>query len=156
MTLRRPALDPTTVEPRTGSAYPRELHARVLPREKRALGDALGLTRFGVNLTTLHPGRESSLRHCHAREEEFIYVLDGELVLHTDDGEQLLIAGMCAGFPAGSGDAHHLVNRSDRPATYLEIGTREPDGEVVYRDDDLAAHKADGKWVFTRKDGSAY
>ena len=78
----------------------------MLPREKRALGDALGLTRFGVNLTTLAPGRESSIRHHHSHEDELVYVLEGELVLRTDAGEQLLTAGMCAGFPAGSGDAH--------------------------------------------------
>ena len=152
-----PALDPSTLTPRTGSLYPAPFKARVLPREKRALGDALGLTRFGVNLTTLLPGRESSMRHHHAREDELVYVLEGEVVLRTDQGEQVLGPGMCAGFPAGSGDAHQLVNRSDRPARYLEVGSRDPSDAVEYPDDDLAAHKdAAGAWVFTHRDGSSY
>lgn len=157
MSLRLPALDPATVPARTTSGYPEPFRARVTPREKRALGDALGLTRFGVNLTTLPPGKESSMRHYHAREDELIYVLEGELVLRTDDGEQRLTAGMCAGFPAGSGDGHQLVNRSDRPARYLEIGNRDPDDTVGYSDVDLAAHKtADGTWLYAHKDGTPY
>ena len=151
--LTLPALDPATVTPRTGSGYPEPFRSRVLPREKRALGDALGLTRFGVNLTTLAPGRESSIRHHHSHEDELVYVLEGELVLRTDAGEQRLTAGMCAGFPAGSGDAHQLVNRSDVPARYLEVGSRDPDDAVVYPDDDLAVHKdATGAYVFSRLD----
>ena len=147
--LTLPALDPATVTPRVGSGYPEPFRSRVLPREKRALGDALGLTRFGVNLTTLAPGRESSIRHHHSHEDELVYVLEGELVLRTNAGEQRLTAGMCAGFPAGSGDAHQLVNRSDAPARFLEIGSRDPD-------DDLAVHKdATGAYVFTRRDGSS-
>ncbi|MFN7130887.1 MAG: cupin domain-containing protein [Myxococcales bacterium] len=157
MKLALPALDPATVVPRTTSTYPEPFRTRVTPREKRALGDALGLTRFGVNLTTLFPGKESSMRHCHAREEEFVFVLEGEVVLRTDEGEQVLRAGMCAGFPAGTGNAHQLVNRSERPARYLEVGTREPSDTIGYPDDDLACRKnAEGKWVFTRRDGSAY
>lgn len=157
MKLVPPALDPATVPARTSSAYPEPFRARVLPREKRALGDALGLTRFGVNLTTLAPGRESALRHHHAREDELVFVLEGEVVLRTDRGEQTLGPGMCAGFPAGSGDAHQLVNRSDRPARYLEIGSRDPDDAVGYPDDDLAAHKdATGAWTFTHRDGRPY
>ncbi len=124
MSLQRPALDPSSIEPRTASAYPAVFHARVLPREKRALGDALGLSRFGVNLTTLFPGRESSLRHYHSHEEEFVFVLEGEVVLRTDQGEQVLTAGQCAGFPAGAANGHQFINRSDRPARYLEIGNR--------------------------------
>src|SRR5262245_57130980 len=125
MPLRRPALEPGTVEPRTDSSYPEPFRSRVLPREKRALGDALGLTRIGVNLTTLFPGVESSMRHHHTHEDELIYVLEGEVVLRTDAGEQVLGPGTCAGFPAGSGDGHQLVNRGDRPAIYLEISNRE-------------------------------
>jgi uncharacterized cupin superfamily protein/glutathione S-transferase len=155
--LRRPALDPSTVPPRTTSSYPEELRSRVTPREKRALGDPLGLTQFGVNLTTLPPGKESSLRHHHAREDELVFVLEGELVLRTDEGEQLLTAGLCAGFPAGTTDGHHLVNRSDRPARYLEIGSRVEGDSVVYSDVDMACRKnADGAWVYTRRDGSPY
>lgn len=146
---RRPALDPATVPPRTTSGYPEELRARVLPREKRALGDALGLTKFGVNLTTLFPGKESSMRHYHSHEDELVFVLEGELVLRTDEGEQVLHAGMCAGFPAGSQNGHQLVNRSDRPARYLEIGNRDPDDTVVYTDVDLAAVKTPDGWSYT-------
>lgn len=154
--LTLPALDPATVTPRTGSGYPEPFRSRVLPREKLALGDALGLTRFGVNLTTLAPGRESSIRHHHSHEDELVYVLEGELVLRTDAGEQRLTAGMCAGFPAGSGDAHQLVNRGDAPARYLEIGSRDPDDAVEYPDDDLAVRKdATGNYVFTRRDGAS-
>lgn len=157
MTLKLPALDPSAVEPRTTSGYPAVFRPRVTPREKRALGDALGLTQFGVNLTTLFPGKESSLRHYHAREDEFVFVLDGEVVLRTDDGEQLLSAGMCAGFPAGTTNGHQLVNRSDRPARYLEIGSRAPEDVVGYSDVDLACRKnAEGGWVFMRRDGSTY
>ncbi|MCX5745545.1 MAG: cupin domain-containing protein [Proteobacteria bacterium] len=157
MTLKPPALDPTTMPPRTTSGYPEEFRARVLPREKRALGDALGLTRFGVNLTTLFPGKESSMRHFHTREDELVFVLEGEVVLRTDEGEQVLTAGMCAGFPAGTTNGHQLVNRSEHPARYLEIGNRDPSDTSGYPDVDLASHKhADGGWRFTRRDGSSY
>lgn len=157
MTLTAPALDPTTVPPRTSSGYPEAFRTRVTPRDKRALGDALGLTRFGVNLTTLYPGKESSMRHYHAREDELVYVLEGEVVLRTDAGEQVLRAGMCAGFPAGTTDGHQLVNRSAHPARYLEIGNRDPLDVVGYSDVDLACSKdAAGAWVYTRRDGSSY
>lgn len=157
MTLRLPALDPTTTAPRTSSGYPEVFRHRVVPREKRALGDALGITQFGVNLTTLSPGKESSLRHYHAREDEFVFVLEGEVVLRTDDSEQVLTAGMCAGFPAGTTNGHQLVNRSALPARYLEIGSRDLADVVGYSEEDLACRKnAEGVWVFTRRDGSAY
>ena len=157
MTLKLPALNPSTLSPRTSSGYPEVFRARVTPREKRALGDALGLTRFGVNLTTLYPGKESSMRHYHAREDEFIFVLEGEVVLRTDEGEQVLTAGMCAGFPAGTTNGHQLVNRGAHPARYLEIGNRDPSDSSGYSDVDLASRKnADGVWVFTRRDGSSY
>src|SRR5688572_31248820 len=115
MTLHIPALDPSTLTPRTSSMYPEPFRDRVLPREKRALGDALGLTKIGVNLTTLAPGKESSMRHFHTREDELLFVLEGEVVLRTEEGEQLLTAGTCAGFPAGARNGHQLVNRSDSP-----------------------------------------
>jgi uncharacterized cupin superfamily protein len=157
MTLRRPALDPATVTARSSSTYPPQFAERVLPREKRALGDALGLTKVGVNLTTLGPGKESSMRHYHTHEDELVFVLEGEVVLHTDDGEQVLTAGMCAGFPAGSTDGHHLVNRSDRVARYLEISNRDPADGASYPDVDLVYSKGpDGKPRFSRKDGSPY
>lgn len=157
MSLKPPALDPSSIAPRTTSTYPEVFRERVLPREKRALGAALGLTRFGVNLTTLFPGRESSLRHYHSHEDEFVFLLEGELVLRTDEGEQLLTAGMCAGFPAGTKNGHQLVNRSEHPARYLEIGNRDPADRAGYSDVDLAVSKdAKGAWVYTRRDGSSY
>src|SRR5581483_10086953 len=125
--MKRPALDPTTIEPRTQTGYPEPFRSRVLPREKRALGDALGLTKIGVNLSTLFPGKESSMRHWHTKEDELVYILEGEVVLVTDEGEQTLTAGMVCGFPAGSTNGHQLVNRSDKPARYLEISNRDPD-----------------------------
>jgi len=157
MALRTPALDPATVTPFTSSSYPEPFRSRVLPREKRALGDALGLTRIGVNLTTLPPGKESSMRHHHTREDELIFVIEGEVVLRTDAGEQRLTAGMCAGFPAGSKDGHQLVNRGDRAARYLEISNRDPDDRAEYPDVDLVYQKGpDGGPLFTRKDGTRY
>jgi uncharacterized cupin superfamily protein len=149
---RLPALDPATVAPRTGSGYPEPFRSRVLPREKRALGDATGLTKIGINLTTLLPGKESSVRHYHTLEDEFVFVLEGEVVLRTDEGEQTLTAGMCAGFPAGTTNGHHLVNRSSLPARYLEISNRDPKDAAEYPDDDLRYSKApDGSAIFSRK-----
>lgn len=139
---------------RTSSGYPEPYRSRVLPREKRALGDAFGLRTVGVNLTVLPPGKESAMRHWHTREDELVYVLEGEVVLRTDHGEELLTAGMVVGFPAGDGNGHQLVNRSPRPATYLEISNRDPEDVAEYPDDDLALRKVEGKNVFTRKDGS--
>lgn len=157
MPLQRPALDPSEVQPRSSSGYPEPYRSRVLPREKRALGDTLGLTKIGVNLTTLAPGKESSMRHFHTLEDEMVFVLEGEVVLRTDQGEQVLKAGMCAGFPAGSKDGHQVVNRSDRPARYLEISNRDPEDSAEYPDVDLAYRKApDGSPRFTRKDGTSY
>jgi uncharacterized cupin superfamily protein len=150
--IRLPALDPATVTPRTGSGYPEPFRSRVLPREKRALGDATGLTKIGINLTTLMPGKESSVRHFHTLEDEFVFVLEGEVVLRTDEGEQTLVAGMCAGFPAGTTNGHQLVNRTSRPARYLEISNRDPADTAEYPDDDLRYLKApDGSAVFSRK-----
>jgi len=157
MSLKPPALDPATVPPRSRSGYPEPYRSRVLPREKRALGDALGLTKIGVNLTTLPPGKESSMRHFHTREDELVFVVEGEVVLRTDEGEQTLTAGMCAGFPAGSKNGHHVVNRSDRPARYLEISNRDAEDGAEYPDVDLAYRKAPGGGaIFTHKDGTPY
>ena len=104
--VKLPALDPASLAPRTGSGYPEPYRSRVVPREKRALGNALGLSKIGINHTTLPPGKESSMRHWHSHEEEFIFVLSGEVVLRTDAGEQVLKAGMCCGFPLGTSDGH--------------------------------------------------
>ena len=151
-----PVLQPENVEPHRGSNYPEPFKARVATRAKRRLGDAVGLKNFGVNLTTIAPGGQSALRHWHAVQDEFIYIISGELVLVTDAGEQLLKAGMAAGFSGGKADAHCLLNRSDDDATYLEIGDRNPGDAVHYPDDDLAASMKDGRWTFTRKDGTSY
>jgi uncharacterized cupin superfamily protein len=155
-TLERPALDPSTVVPHTGSGYPEPFRSRVLPREKRALGDAVGLTKIGINLTTLPPNSESSMRHFHTLEDEFIYVIEGTVMLRTDEGEQMLTAGMCAGWPAGDRNGHQLINRSDQPARYLEISNRDPEDVAVYPDVDLAYRKENGRAVFTHKDGTPY
>jgi uncharacterized cupin superfamily protein len=137
------------------SGYPPDLRVKLGGREKRALGDVFGLVNFGVNLTRLPPGAASSLRHAHAKQDEFVYILEGEPVLLTDAGETPLRPGMCAGFPAGTGDAHHLVNRSARDVLYIEVGDRTPGDSATYPDDDLAVEMGpDGKWKYSRKDGT--
>jgi uncharacterized cupin superfamily protein len=135
--LKLPALDPEQVPQVRGSGYPEPFRSRMGDRVKRRLGDACGLTRFGVNLVTLGADGQSALRHWHTLEDEFIYVLSGEVALVTDAGEQRLSAGMCAGYPAGARDAHHLINRGGVPATYLEIGNRIDGDNAFYPDDDL-------------------
>ncbi|MBB4198089.1 cupin [Rhodoblastus sphagnicola] len=138
------------------SNYPEPFASRMQGREKRALGDFFGLTRFGVNLVTLAPGAESALLHRHSRQEECVYILDGHPTLVTDAGEFPLAPGMCAGFPP-DGVAHQLVNRAARPAVYLEIGDRPPGDEASYPVDDLAAEQADdGRWRYRHKDGRPY
>lgn len=151
-----PALNPEAVSARTSSAYPEPFKALVAGRCKQALGEALGLKNFGVNLVKLPPGAYSSLRHWHMQQDEFVYVLEGELILITDTGEQILKAGMVAGFPAGKPDGHHLVNRSQAVAVYLEVGDRLPGDSATYPDVDLAFEQSLGKPVFTHKDGSPY
>jgi len=148
--------DPKQVEGRRGTIYPAEFAKGFEGRIKRALGNAGGLTQFGVNLTTLEPGAMSAHRHWHAKEDEFIYVLDGELTLVTDAGEEVLRPGMAATFPAGEANGHQLVNRSARPATYLEVGTRSPDEDAQYPDIDLRLQKREGKAVFLHKSGEPY
>lgn len=137
--------------------YPEAFAKRVAGREKRALGDFFGLANFGVNLTRLAPGAQSSLRHAHTKQDEFVYILEGRPALVTDSGETQLEPGMCAGFRAGTGDAHHLHNRTAGEVLYLEIGDRTPGDAASYPDDDLqAVMESDGKWRFLRKDGTAY
>ena len=156
MPLMKPALDPRSVTPLDRSGYPEPYRSRVLPREKRRLGDALGLTRIGINQTVLPPGKESAMRHWHTHEDEFVYVLEGEVVLRTEAGEQPLTAGMCAGFPAGSADGHQLINRSARPAVYLEVSNRDPEDGAHYPDPDvdLVWSPPHARGRFTRRDGS--
>lgn len=155
--LNLPALDPETVPARTGSTYPTdELRSRTTGRSKQALGDALGLHNFGVNRVKLEPGALSALRHWHTRQDELIYVLEGEITLVTDAGEQCLRAGMCAGFPAGKADGHLLINRGNSVAVYLEIGDRLPGDGAHYPDEDLEARTARGPYSFFHKDGTPY
>lgn len=148
--------DPVQLAGRRGTIYPKPLDAGFEGRVKRALTETLGLTQFGVNVTTLEPGALSAHRHWHAKEDEFVYVLSGELVLITNEGETVLKSGMAAGFPASVADAHHLVNRSDAPATYLEIGTRSADEDATYPDVDLRLEKRGGKPAFFHKSGEPY
>jgi uncharacterized cupin superfamily protein len=151
----RAALD---AEPRTSTNYPDEFRDRIQGRVKRALGDLFGLDQFGVNLTELAPGAWSALRHWHSHEDELVYVLDGEIVLITDAGEEVLSPGDCVGFRAGTADGHHLVNRTAQPVRYLEIGSRRPqDDWVMYPDEDLEVRpNGSGKRRFVRKDGTPF
>lgn len=148
--------NPMQIAGRRSTIYPAEYAAGFDKRIKRALGDAGGLTQFGVNLTTLEPGAMSALRHWHKHEDEFVFIVDGELTLITDDGEEVLTTGMAATFPAGEPNGHHLVNRSGAPATYLEIGTRSPVEDVIYSDADLRYLRSDGRRSFVRKSGEPY
>jgi uncharacterized cupin superfamily protein len=136
--------------------YPPEFAKRMAGRVKRPLGDLFALRNFGVNLTTLAPGGSSALFHRHSKQDEFVYILEGNVVLVTDKGEQHLEPGMCFGFPA-SGTAHHLVNRSDGEVTFLEVGDRTVGDAVIYPKDDLQAGLGpERQWIFTRKDGTPY
>ena len=151
------ALDAQSVEPRAKkSIYPEPFASMMEHRDKRVLGDLFGLKNFGVNMTTIRPGGMSALRHAHATQDEFIYVISGNPTLVTDEGETQLAPGMCAGFPA-AGIAHQLVNRTDDTVTYLEIGDRTPGDEGIYPQDDLrAALGPDGRWIYMHKDGRRY
>jgi len=142
----------------TAPPFPPAMVAKVASgREKRVLGDLFGLTNFGVNLTRLAPGGQSALRHAHGKQDEFVYVLEGEATLITDAGETLLKPGMCAGFKAGTGDAHHLVNRTKNDVVFLEAGDRSAGDSVSYPDDDVVAvYGSDGRWKYSRKDGTPY
>ena len=139
------------------SLYPPEFAARMGGRTKHPVGDLFGLSNFGVNLTRLAPGAVSALNHAHSRQDEFIYVIEGRPTLVLGDQEVQLEAGMCAGFQAGTGLGHHLANRSDAEVVYLEVGDRSAGDEVSYPRDDLRAMMGeDGKWRFSRKDGTPY
>ena len=145
-------IDALRIDARRG--YPPPHDEKVAGRSKRRLGDAAGLTQFGVNLTTLKPGAVSSLRHWHDNQDEFVYLLEGELTLIEDDGETVLRPGDAAGFKAGVANGHHLVNRSDRDAVYLEIGTRAKRERAHYSDVDLAVVKDEAGLRYSRKDGT--
>jgi uncharacterized cupin superfamily protein len=149
-----PKIDMNAVPERKGTGYPAPFDEPCRNRIRKRLGDAGGLSQFGVNLLTLMPGTWSSQRHWHATEDEFVYVLSGEVVLHTDAGEEILRPGDCAAFPKGDANGHHLMNRSGQPATVLEIGTRSDDDFAHYPDIDLQIDATVG--VFAHRDGTPY
>lgn len=151
------AIEAISAEPRKKpSNYPEPFFSRMARREKRPLGDLFDLKNFGVNLTKLAPGGESALMHRHSKQDEFIFILEGEPTLVTESGEIRLRPGMCAGFPAG-GIAHHLVNRSASDVLYLEVGDRTAGDVGYYPSDDITAEMdANGNWSFTHKDGRPY
>jgi uncharacterized cupin superfamily protein len=152
-----PAIDPADVPESNATTYPEPLRAPNQQRYNRRLGNHAGLKNFGVNLTRIVPGGQSSYRHAHSRQDEFIYVLEGEVIMETNAGSQVLGPGMCAGFPAGTGDAHRFVNRSNADVLLLVVGDRSGGDVISYPE--VALHGqlgADGKYVFTRKDGTSY
>jgi Uncharacterized conserved protein, contains double-stranded beta-helix domain len=138
------------------SVYPEPFASRMAGRAKRQLGDLFGLTNFGVNLTRLAPNAVSALRHAHTKQDEFVYILQGRPTLHTDEGRTQLSPGMCAGFKAGTGNGHRLINETTEEVVYLEVGDRTPGDEGSYPDDDLKALLVEGKWKFVHKDGKPY
>ena len=149
-----PRIDIANVPVRTGSSYPGKLAQSVGNRSQQALGDAGGLSQFGVNLVTLQPGDLSSLRHWHTEQDEFLMVTSGVLTLVDDHCETPLGVGDCAAFPAGDANGHHLINTSDAPGTFLVVGTRTPTETGYYSDLDMMAKVDNGAFVFTRRDGS--
>ena len=152
-----PAVVATDVPLRTKpSIYPAQFASRVTGRDKRLLGDHFGLKNYGVNLTRLAPRAQSALRHAHSKQDEFVNLLQGKAILVTDEGRTVLVPGMCAGFPGGTGNAHHLINETTEDVIYLEIGDRTSGEEVTYPDDDLQIATIDGRRQFAHKNGTAY
>jgi len=149
-----PKLDLSKIEPVIGSGYPGKLAAEVGGRSAQRLGDASGLTQFGVNLVRLNPGDLSSLRHYHMEQDEFLMVTEGACTPIDDDGEHDMLLGDCASFPAGDANPHHLVNKSDNPAAFLVVGTRSPTETAYYGDLDMMVTDNGDGFNFTRKDGS--
>jgi uncharacterized cupin superfamily protein len=151
-----PKVDIAKVPVKSGTFYPAQFQAECKGRHKQALGDAIGLTQFGVNITRIEPGQTSALRHWHEQEDEFVYMLQGELVLAENDGEVVLKAGDAAGFKAGSGVAHRLINRSNRDAVYFEVGTRAKTERVHYPDVDLELVRDEKGRRYQRRNGEPY
>ena len=146
-----------TLPESNATGYPEPFRAANQQRWNRRLGNHANLTNFGVNLTRIIPGGQSSARHAHSRQDEFIYILEGEVDLETDAGVETLRAGMCAGFPAGTDNAHRFINRSAEDVLLLVVGDRTAGDEVSYPDIDMHLRPgADGKHVFVRKDGTPY
>ncbi len=154
-----PTLNPSSCPVKTGSIYPEPYASMMRGRSSLRLGEAGGLTQFGVNLVMLEPGAMSSLRHWHHNEDEFVWVVEGECTLVQDAGETVLRPGDCAAFPAGDPDGHHFLNRTDRVAKFLVVGTRAPQETAVYSDVDMMVHLspgAKGRAEFTHKDGTPW
>jgi uncharacterized cupin superfamily protein len=151
-----PKIDIAKATVRTKGVYPEPWRAITDGREKAALGDVVGLTQFGINLTRLKPGTASALRHWHEAEDEFIYVLEGEITLIEDGGTSVLQPGEAAGFKAGVANGHHLVNKSQRDAVYLEVGTRAKRERVQYPDADLVYDRDQSGSRFSRRSGEPY
>ena len=151
-----PKLDLSKMPVKTGSIYPEPYASMMQGRSSLRLGDAGGLTQFGVNLVTLAPGAMSSLRHWHLNEDEFVMVTAGECVMVTDAGEEIMQPGDCAAFPANTPDGHHFINRSSAPAQFLVVGTKAPREVGTYSDVDMVVTMQSGKAVFTYKDGSEW
>jgi uncharacterized cupin superfamily protein len=151
-----PKVDIEKLQVDTSTGYPQPYRDMVAGRSRRRLGNAVGLDQFGVNLTRLKPGAQSSMRHWHAMEDEFVYVLEGEVVLCENDGETVLRPGEAAGFKAGDANGHCLVNRSNRDVVFLEIGTRSPTEQVDYPDIDMKVRKDEKGLVYSRKSGEPY
>lgn len=149
-----PKLDLSAVPVRQGSGYPAPFDLPCATRMRQRLGDAGGIRDFGINLMHLPPGAWSSQRHWHSHEDEFVFILEGELILVEDEGETLLRAGDCAAFPKGTGNGHHLINRSGANAVYLEVGSRHADDVTTWSDADGKSSNADGRFV--HKDGRPY
>ncbi len=150
-------MDALTLEAETGTSYPAPYDALVRGRQRRRLGDAFGLSQFGVNLIHLSPGAASSQRHWHTDEDEFVYILEGTATLVTDEGSQPVGPGMVVGFPAGVTNAHHLINESESDVVFLEVGTRARNDTCQYGETDLLGARVDGQpRRFTRRDGSAF
>lgn len=149
-----PKLDLTQAPVKTGSIYPEPYAGQMKGRSSQRLGELAGLTQFGVNIVTLEPGAVASLRHWHLREDEFAMVLEGDLILVEDEGETPMAPGDCAAWKAGVANGHRFVNRSDRPARFLIVGTKAPEEVATYSDVDMQIHIAGGKARFTYRDGS--
>jgi uncharacterized cupin superfamily protein len=149
--------DPLTLPESNRTGYPEPFRAANEQRWNRRLGDYAKLANFGVNITRITPGGQSSARHAHSRQDEFIWVLEGDVELETNAGVETLRAGMCAGFPAGTGNAHRFVNRSKKDVLLLVVGDRTAGDEVIYPDIDLHGRvEPDGKFSFRHKDGTPY
>lgn len=157
MSAKPAGFDPLELPENNATLYPEPFRAANQQRWNRGLGDHAGLTNYGVNITRIVPGGQSSSRHWHSRQDEFVYVLQGEAILETDAGEELLGAGMCAGFPAGTRNGHRFLNRTGADVLLLVVGDRTPDDEVGYPDIDMHGHPAPGgRYRFTRKDGTPF